>query len=96
VTFALATTLAVAVDNSIAGAQVAPMQAQPPAALTTLPAPNTHAMMLTSTDAQGVTQTLLCDAAPNVFASDTLALYPADLIRLSSQLQCERRATLSR
>ena len=83
-TFALATTLVLAVDHSIAGAQVAPMQAEPADALTTLPAPSTHTILLTSTDAEGVTQSVVCDAPPNLFASDVLELYPADLTRLST------------
>ena len=88
-TFALATTLALALDHSVTGAQVEPMQAQPTDALTTLPAPVTRTILLTSTDAQGVTQTVYCDVPPNLFASDVLDLYPADLTRLSTQLQCD-------
>jgi hypothetical protein len=89
-TFALATTLAMAVDHSIAGAQVAPMQAQSADAIATLPASSTHTIILTSTNPQGVTQSVVCDAPPNLFASDVLELSPIDLTRLSSQLQCDK------
>ena len=45
-TLALATTLALVLDHSIAGAQVAAMQTHSADALTSLPAPSTHTIIL--------------------------------------------------
>jgi hypothetical protein len=87
-TFALATTLALALNYRIAGAQVAPLQAQPADALRSPPAPSTRTTLLTSTDAQGVTQSVFCDVSPNLFASDVLEVSPLDLTHLSTQLKC--------
>jgi hypothetical protein len=87
-TFALATTLALALDHGITGAQVEPIQPGH-GALTTLPTPSTHTIILTSTDAQGATQSLSCQAPMNLFASDELQVSPVDLDRLSTQLQCD-------
>jgi hypothetical protein len=88
-TFALATTLALPVDSSIAGAQVSTLHTEPADALATLPAPSTYTILLTSKDAQGGIQSLLCDAPPNLFSSDALDLDPAELTALSTQLKCD-------
>jgi hypothetical protein len=45
-------------------------------------------IILSSVDRQGATRTLTCITQPDVFATDTLALEPAEMDRLAAQMRC--------